>query len=288
MTGPMSVVATGTYCETVTDRPPPLKELVRESMGTSVRRVGRFIQLALIGAGRAARNLPANTAVYLGSGRGDLDAMAEVLETICVERQSPRPLLFINTVSNAACFYVARTLGLQAASHFVSSRHFALETALQSALVDMRGGAVDSVLVGVVDVVAGNSADHAQRLGLRAGQAVAEASHWLQLQHDPGTRPVLGTVDAVEFLADRAQARKRLETLAGNGGTYFAPGQYLGTEAAEWSRRLALDIWRCEPKGHFDSQAASVLCDFLERGSGCLLHLNRDPRGRYAVVVVSR
>ncbi|MDZ7785040.1 MAG: hypothetical protein U5K56_19545 [Halioglobus sp.] len=282
------VVATGTYCEAVTDTPPPLKELVRESTGTSVRRVGRFIQLALIGAGRAAGDVPANTAIYLGSGRGDLDAMAEALETICVEKQAPRPLLFINTVSNAACFYVARTLELQAASHFVSSRHFALESALQSALVDMRCGAVDSALLGIVDVVAGTAAEHAQRVGLAAGQAVAEASHWLQLQRDPGARPVLGTVDAVEFFGDRAQAQERLEKLARNGGTFFAPGQYLGSEAADWSRRLALDIWRSEPAGHFDSRAAGVLCDFLERGSGCLLHLNRDPRGRYAAVVVSR
>jgi len=282
------VMATGTYCETVQDIPPPLKELVRDSTGTSVRRVGRFIQLALIGAGRAARNVPADTAIYLGSGRGDLDAMAEVLETICVEKQAPRPLLFINTVSNAACFYVARTLGLQAASYFVSSRHFALETALQSALVDMRGGAVDAALLGIVDVIAGNAVEHAQRMGLSAGQAVAEASHWLQLQRDPGPRSALGTVDAVEFFGDRAQAQRRLEELAGNGSTFFVPGQYLGTEAADWSRRLALDIWRSEPAGHFDSQAAGVLCDFLERGSGRLLHLNRDPRGRYAVVVVSR
>lgn len=284
----ISIVATGAYCEAVTDSPPPLKALVRESTGTTVRRVGRFIQLALIGAGRAARDLPADTAIYLGSGRGDLDAMTEVLDTICVQKQPPRPLSFINTVSNAACFYVAGTLGLQAASYFVGSRHFALESTLQSALVDMRAGAVGSALLGVVDAVAGNANEHAERLGLQGGQVVADASHWFHLQCDPGTRPVLGTIDAVGFFADRAQARRGLAELAGSGDTVFAPGQYLGAEAAEWSRRLSLESWHCEARGYFDSQAASVLRDFLERGSGRLLLLNRDPRGRYAAVVASR
>ncbi|MDZ7788067.1 MAG: hypothetical protein U5K73_08125 [Halofilum sp. (in: g-proteobacteria)] len=46
---------TGDYREPVEgDTPPRLKTLVQESLGVPVRRIGRFIQLALIGAGRCA------------------------------------------------------------------------------------------------------------------------------------------------------------------------------------------------------------------------------------------
>ena len=46
----MRIVATGSYCREVSGELPPLKTLTREATGASVRRIGRFVQLALIGA----------------------------------------------------------------------------------------------------------------------------------------------------------------------------------------------------------------------------------------------
>ena len=113
------IVASGAYCENVTSELPPLKQAVNDSVGHSVRRVGRFIQLALIGAGRAATGLPAQSAVYLTSGRGDIGSTVETLDAIYRLEQAPRPVSFINSVSNAACFYIAQSLGLRGPGLFV-------------------------------------------------------------------------------------------------------------------------------------------------------------------------
>ena len=74
------IAAAADYLERIDDvaAPVDLKPLVVDAVGTPVRRIGRFIQLALIGAGRCANQvtLPKDAAVYLGSGRGDLDKYA--------------------------------------------------------------------------------------------------------------------------------------------------------------------------------------------------------------------
>src|SRR5689334_1064617 len=134
---PLYIYSTGDYCERVEGEPPELKTLVQQTLRTHVRRVGRFIQLALIGAGQCAKaSIPQNTAVFLASGRGDLEVTLDVLEQLFLHAQAPKPLSFINTVSNAACYYIAQQLKLQSRSSFVCNRHFAFESALQLACTD--------------------------------------------------------------------------------------------------------------------------------------------------------
>ena len=43
----------GGYCEPVGGAAPELGPLVKETLGAQVRRIGRFVQLALIGAARS-------------------------------------------------------------------------------------------------------------------------------------------------------------------------------------------------------------------------------------------
>ncbi|NND68958.1 MAG: hypothetical protein HKN19_15315, partial [Halioglobus sp.] len=236
------VVGRGVYCESVSEELPPLKQLVRECTGADVRRVGRFIQLALIGAGRAAHDLPVDTALFLSSGRGDMGAMVGVLEAICAEGRSPRPLNFINTVSNAACFYVAQALGLEAASSFISSRHFAFENTLVTAALDMCHHGVDSALVGVVDMVVDPPVEHVARLQQATGTTLAEASHWLHLVRDPGERPVHGTIEDMYDFPD-AESFEDWVTGLDLYNTVFGAGQYLGAEASSWCERLELEMW---------------------------------------------
>lgn len=281
------VVGQGSYCETVGDALPALKQLVRESIGTDVRRVGRFIQLALIGAGRAAVDLPVDTALYLSSGRGDSGAIVDVLETICAEGRSPRPLNFINTVSNAACFYIAQTLGIEAASSFISSRYCALENTLVTAALDMRCHGVNDALVGVVDMAVEPLPEHTQRLELEPGSVLAEGSHWLHVVREPGERAVLGRFEGIHDFPDALALESWLaeEPVA---ASVFGAGQYLGGEVGQWCDRLGLEPWVVPEIGYFDSFAGRLFCDFLARGEGRMLYLNRDPLGRYCAVELVR
>ncbi|MFA7554534.1 MAG: beta-ketoacyl synthase N-terminal-like domain-containing protein [Spongiibacteraceae bacterium] len=283
------IVTTGSYCENITDELPPLKTLVTESVNCSVRRVGRFIQLALIGAGRASQQLSKNAAVYFTSGSGDMAVTVDVLNAIYRQGEAPRPLSFINTVSNASCFYIAQSLQLNGASNFVSSRYFPMESALRLALLALKSGEQQAALVGAVDVAVTPLADHRKRMGVDENATIAEGSHWLQLVSDATNRDVLATLDDVQPFKDRAALSAYLSELPFNDTDYLALGQFVApNEVSQWLAETDLPQFKFrDGVGEFKSQAGLAFCQFVEQGVGRLIYLNRDVVGRYMLVVVS-
>ena len=284
------ILACGSYCENVTDELPPLKTLVRESTGKSVRRVGRFIQLALIGAGRTSAHLPKHSAVYLSSGRGDTAAMVEVFDEIYRQGQAPRPVSFINTVSNAACYYVAHTLNLIGASSFIGSQYLSFEMALKTAQVDLQTMRIDSALVGVVDTVVAPVPDHRRRQGLDASTVLAEGSHWLHLVREPDDRPVLASMELVQQFGSRAALSQWLSTHALPTDGALATGQHINTEeAAALLLKSGLRSFEYRKGiGYFESLAGRALGQFIASQENSLLYINGDPHGRYVVLVMNK
>jgi hypothetical protein len=273
-----------------------VRELSKQTLGKQVRRVGRFIQLALIGAARCVGQAqpPAHTAIYMSSRRGDLETNIDVLEHLFAHRQTPKPLTFINTVSNASCYYVARHFGLHGRSCFVTGVCFSFETALQTALLDMEIGVVRSALVGGLDTVAAPLEVDRARLGLGAHAPVGEASHWLWLE---AGAPSAGDVtwEAVEAFADRDALRAWLQASAfAPETTLFAAGQFLPADDAHaipgeigLTRRFDYRAGLA----YYDGQSGAVLGAFRTHPDldGCmLLHVNSDPEGRYAVFVARK
>ena len=267
-----------------------LKALVADAVGTAVRRIGRFIQLALIGAGRCAKPiaLPKDAAVYLGSGRGDLEVTIEVMQALLRDGQAPKPLSFINTVSNAACFYVAQSLKLMSRSSFVCNRYFAFETMLQLAALDIDCGVIDTALVGTVDVVVPPLAGHRIRLGLASDTTVADATHWLFLSTTPSPT-TLGRLLAAEHFVDATALRTWLANQMKDGSWRVAFGQFMPQhEASEWQRELDLAAFDYRAtRAYYDSQSGAAIAAFLRDHHGTLLHLNRDPSGRYSALLVA-
>ncbi len=292
-TDAIAIRGSGDYCAAVDADVPELKALVRETLGEPVRRIGRFIQLALIGAGRCVggETLAPATAVYLSSGRGDLEITIEVMETLFRAGHSPMPLSFINTVSNSACYYIARQFGLHGRSNFICNRHFAFESALQLALLDLRAGLVDSALVGSVDVAVAPLRDHRRRLELAADAALAEGSHWLWLQHAPAGDGAPQLLDARQF-ADRADLDAWLRTLSPQRTAIaLASGQFLPTAIADdiaEAHGFDAHFDYRSGRGYYDSQSGAVLGAFLHRADPrpLLLHLNADPDGRFSAMLV--
>jgi 3-oxoacyl-(acyl-carrier-protein) synthase len=266
-----------------------LKSLVADAVGTPVRRIGRFIQLALIGAGRCAKpiDLPTQTAVYLGSARGDLEVAIEVMQTLVRDGHAPKPLSFINTVSNAASFYVAQCLNLMSRSTFVCNRYFAFETMLQLAALDLGHSAVETALVGTVDIVMPPLAGHRIRLGLDGDTPVADASHWLFLQSQP-TQDTLGRLLVAESFVDASALRAWLGEQVFDSETWLACGQFMPhAEVDAWHRELQMQSFDYRAgRAYYDSQSGAAIGEFLRRSRGTLLHLNRDPSGRYSAVIV--
>lgn len=287
----LSIVATGSYCENVGDEQPCLKALVAESVGQKVRRIDRFIQLALIGAGRAARDLPSYSGVYYGSGCGDVQITVELLTAIYCKKQTPKPLSFVNSVSNAASFYVSRCLGLHGPSSFVTSRYAAMESALASAAMDIGRGRVNSALVGVVDIVLPPVREHHERLGLAADTVVAEASHWLQLCSNPGGRDVLAHLDAIRHFTDLESLLACLSQYSIDGGASLAFNQFIEPRDREQClTALPLPQYQYHSDcGHFESRTGELLNSYLTADRcGDLLLVSGDPFGRYQLLALSR
>lgn len=291
---PTWICAAGDYCEAVVDEPPKLKPLVREVLGEPVRRIDRFIELALIGAGRCVggRALPSGTGVYTGSARGDLQVTLDVVEPLFRSGQTPKPLSFVNTVSNATNFYIARQFGLTGCSNFVSHRELAFESALELAVVDMEAGHLASALVGSVDVATAPLAEHRMRLGLPRETTVAEASHWIWLRRGdrPGgalaeliaARRFSGTGDLAAWLDARelpANTRLVVAEGCGNAGLLADLENHAG---------LAPTAPSSAP-GHYGSRSGAVLGDFLRRGEDAgVLHVNRGADGDLAIMLARR
>lgn len=288
------ISAAGDYCERCDGGDIDFKPLVADAVGQPVRRVGRFIQLALIGAGRCAKaaRLSQDAAVYLGSGRGDLEITIEVMQALLRDGHAPKPLSFINTVSNAACYYVAQNLKLASRSSFVCNRYFAFETMLQLAAMDLRAGSISSALVGTVDVVVPPLQDHRKRLGLVPDAPVADASHWLCLSTKAASN-ALGKILAVENFPDVDAMQAWLEQNDFGKECAVSGGQFLGDdEFDELSRKnsFARVFSYRDDRAYYDSQSGAVIGEFLRANSSeaQLIHINRDPSGRYCVMQIQK
>ncbi|WP_420471493.1 beta-ketoacyl synthase N-terminal-like domain-containing protein [Brevundimonas sp. FT23042] len=286
----VTILAMGDYHAPVGDVPSDLRPLTAAETGKPVRRIGRFIQAALIGATRCVggRALPADTAVYMTSRRGDLEVTLEVMEPLFKQGEAPKPLSFINTVSNAACFYVARHFGLHGRSCFLSNTHFSFETALQLALLDIETGQVRSALVGTVDIAAGPTGIHRRRLRLPEDAPVAEASHWLWLAAgEQGTT----RVRAVDFFADHPALSRWLsrQTLDPTR-TVFSRGQFLPVDQAD-AIRIEAGLTQmkdaAEGRAYYDSQSAAAVGDFIREGEATvLLQVNANDSGGYSAILL--
>jgi hypothetical protein len=289
----MHIVAAGSYSAEAAGDLPPLKSLAREATGASARRTGRFVQLALIGAGRCVngRTLPPETATYFTSARGDLDVTVGLLRQLYERGQTPAPFDFINTVGSSACFHVARSFGLRGRSLFVTRRYAPLECALRLAAIDMADGGVRTALVGSADMCTAPLSDHRARIGVAADTVVGEGSHWFLLATERGEADGLGVVRAVRSFADEAELLHHVRALSIDPedavlalGPSARP-ELLASFAASTGIRTTFAYDRGVP--WYDSRTGQGLHAFLTAAPArTLVHIDGDPDGRLALLVV--
>lgn len=259
-----------------------LKPIVKAALGQPVRRIGRFISLALIGAARCVGEArpPADTAVYFTTGSGDFEVTVEVMEHLFRDGFPPKPLSFINTVSNAACFYVAKQLGLHGRSTCMGNRAFGFETVLQLALLDLKMGTVPSALVGSADIVLEPVAVHRRRLNQAPDAPIGEAAHWLWLTADAEAG---GGVADCRFFAGRDELMAWVSTFD-PATTLLGIGEGLAGDTFGLARTFDYRAGR----PYYDSRTAAAPSAFLAQATPgeTMLHVSTDGAGRYAVFKV--
>ena len=272
-TKPISIRSVGDYYAEASDKPIDFKPLVLEHSGRHVRRITRFIQLALIGAGKCVgqASLPENTAVYLASGSGDIGVASDVMAEMLRDSEAVRPLSFVNAVSNSACFYIAKRYGLKAQSCFVSRTHASFQAALELASLDMTLGRVESALVGGVDIVGHPLELHWRRLKLEHGTPVGEGSHWLWLSTEEYQGPKLETV---RFFSDHGAMKAWLNK---------KQSQAMSDEVIVIENHL-------QPRAFYPTRSSAVVSDFLNQSSKqtTMIHIQGDGEGRFAAIEIRR
>jgi hypothetical protein len=289
---PVHILATGSYVASVSDEPPPLKSLATESTGVVVRRVGRFVQLALVGAGRCVdgRALPPDTATYVTSVRGDLEVTLEGLADVCERGRSPAPFTFINTVGHSACFHVAKCFGVRGRSQFVTSRYGAFEAVLRLAALDVTDDGVTTALVGSIDAATAPLSAHRRRIEVDADRRVGEASHWLLLSGAPFGEPTLGVLRHVGRYPNQGALVAELGQRVAHRDAALALGAHLDPVDFEPIRaavgaRSELDYRRDLP--WYDCQVGHALHRFLTAPEAAtLVHVDGDPSGRRSLIVI--
>jgi hypothetical protein len=231
--------------------------------------------------------------VYLASSGGDLEISVDVLNHMFREGQSPKPLSFVNTVSNSAAFYVAKCLGLQSRSSFVSSRYTAFESALFLALTDFRLGIADSALIGCVESAALPLTTHRERIEVDMATPIAEASHWIWVTRESSADALASIFDLV--VADsQKDAVDWMKTRSFEpSGTLLAAGQYLRADVfAQLQSQTGL-LQSCDyrnGRGYYASQSAGAISSFTDShpDASALLHLNTDSLGRFTMIGVGK
>ncbi len=148
-----------------------------------IRRTDRFIQLGLLGCAGIVDDTPleSNTALYMASGQGNLSVFNRICAQHYVEHLPPKPVDFINSLSNTSGFYIAKFLGLNSKNLNLAQHGFVAENTLLLACNDLIVNREQQVLVGGVDERLTPQDFTKKFLGLPDEQPLGEGSNWMLL-----------------------------------------------------------------------------------------------------------
>ncbi len=285
-----------------------LKNLSKSVLGQTLRQASHFVELAAIGAQlclqRLPRCAPADTAVYLGTGLGEVRKTVSLFQQASSAAGLVSPFDFINATNNMAAFYVAKLADLRARNLTVMQEEFSFEWALTLAAMDIKAGAVNRALVGGVDENSHPRAEHMRRLPLKEDQIMGEGSGWIYLTGEPvseNSRRALGEILSIEQLPDiesgtahfSARTASAIQPWLGAGEpAYLLPGFALPPEhACALTQRLPQLIGEnyLDYCGCYHTAAAFGVAAIFDRPhptSARYFHINSDNAGRTMMIGV--
>ncbi len=264
---------------------PDLKPLIAERLPQRIRRIDRYIELCIAGGLHCVgeRRLPTDTGIYVATRCGAVSTSSRSMDSINREGDMPKPLHFVNTLGNSACFYLTRLLGTTGNGAVLSREMIAFEAALMHAWLDMKLGLVNTALVGGIDEVALPLDAHLRRLDTQGASNLLEGSHWLLLE--AGVASGQTTLGEPRFPADcqalLAALRQHRETQV---HCSFAPDE----EEEQILQAAGKTVYAMPPQGaaHGVYSGASLL-HMLENTRGSALHLSRGPDNSYCLIPTS-
>lgn len=278
--------AFGSHNTTPANEQPDLLAELKTLSGKVYRRSDHFIQLAILGAHKAVSDLSLSeqTAIYLTSGQGNISVFQRLCEQRCIHKFLPKPVDFINLLSNSAGFYVASHLGLSGKNLFLSHDNLPVQMTMLTAQNDLHLRKQQAVLIGGVDEWLEDQDLARKLLGVPQGTILGEGSNWLLISRE--AKGALGTFEMDGKFLDINKLQKLLESV--ETGTYLAFSRSFSREAADTIMGLNTGC-RCfayeESCGYYETLPLYVLSRFLSRKKGHLIHIDIQ-NGRYMVMGV--
>jgi len=162
-----------------------VKAACKKEASAYIRRTDRFIQLALLGVSGIVKSgdIEKKTALFMTSGQGNLAVFSRLCYQRYIENVPPKPVDFINSLSNTAGFYIAKYLGLESRNLNLAQQGFVVENALSLAEANLKGGQETQILLGGVDEKPDDESDPYSYLDLPECQNVGEGSNWVLLNN---------------------------------------------------------------------------------------------------------
>jgi hypothetical protein len=269
----LPIIAIGGYSHRVEKTLPDLTPTLKESPLKTPRRADRLTLLSLAGLARfpAAQTLPQETQMILVSGDANLDSTISISEQIFADKLTPNPINFINSVNNVTAFHVSAALDIQGEEISLSRGRCSLEAAWQladSLLQDEQS----PILLGTVDEIPGNPAQHRQRMKLPENAPLGEGSHWFLCGHNPAEEKPIARVRFCGAVKDIDAAGEIFEA-------YNISHLLNLTDLPQPSLKQPTEIINPGERSHYPTQNADDIIQWLSAtpAGGCLGMLNRNP-----------
>ncbi len=239
-----------------------------------IRRTDRFIQLSLLGAYEAIGDsaLDKNTALYMASGQGNLAVFKRLRDQRYINKQPPKPVDFINSLSNTAGFYVAQFFDLYGKNLNVSRQGLVVENTLLLAQVDLELGKEEQILLGGVDELQEPVSFTKRTLGVSDETLLGEGSNWMLLSaQEQGS---LASVDVIKKQMNITGVKEYLQGV--NSASKLAFGQRCSKEVIDEildGDAIERSLYHV-PCGFYETAALYTLNRFIKEGEGELLFID--------------
>ena len=257
------------------------------------RRASKFVLLSLLGARQCAHghNVRTDTGVYLATENGNLGDTETVLDQLYNRSEFPMPYNFINTMSNTASFCVAQSFDIVGRNFTLSSKQLAFERSLELLSCDLATGVVTEALFGGVDEACFSQVQFEAKFHRAYGDyKMVEGSCWLLVKAQKDG--AIGAITAIKSFSSLSQIGEWLQHQKFERPAIAAYGLLIDQDEKELIGRTVpheTEFDYIHEYGYFDTASACGVTGFLSRWeNACLVHVNKDFRGQYVVVVVEK
>jgi hypothetical protein len=204
----MYIYQTGAFLQPTNDQRTSLKEhLKAANCSRSLRRAGRFNQLAVLGAKACCSGLDSLSEcnLIITTVNGPIANTGILLESVIQQQQLPMPFNFMNSQNNSACFYVAQALAIRGSSLVCLHSNAPIESAMMLAKIQWAGANNRPVLIGHVDEWTLPSYRHPTGYDIERQALSMEGSSWFLLSNKPmTTQPIARVLElALSISADK-------------------------------------------------------------------------------------